>query len=120
MYKRLFSRALALWAMLVLTQVGLRAQSPAPNAVTYQVNGLTAAHRDAISQDLAARGDLRIAYACVPAGILVLEPNGTTMRGSLRPNAEAVLDQQFGRQAYALLPIDRQQAEAQCATVRNQ
>ena len=120
MDNRLIYRAVAFWAMLVLAQAALRAQSPLANAVTFQVNGLTAAHRDAIIQEVTSRGDLRVAYACVPAGILVLEPNGAAMRGSLRSNAEAVLDQQFGRQAYSQLPIDRQQAEAQCAAVRNQ
>src|SRR6185295_15235398 len=43
------------------------------SALVLHVDGLTSGTRDAIVQDLTHDGEFRVSYACVPAGLIILE-----------------------------------------------
>lgn len=86
-----------------------------------RVQSLTSEERDALNRRLQADGGMRVAYACVPAGILILEHDATT-----RSVAE-VRDLLLARTG-AVVPasriieenIEQQDAERRCATARGQ
>lgn len=50
-----------------------KAQQAAPTSITLRIDGLSTDERDALNQQLTQRGEARIAFACVPAGIIVLQ-----------------------------------------------
>ena len=97
------------------------AQSPPSDeaALVIRIKGLTAATRDAIARDIAPQGDLRLSYACVPAGILVLEPSGRTAQPALRSISMPVVERHARARDITELSITMAQAEEQCAQVRN-
>jgi hypothetical protein len=97
-----------------------QAQSAEAAAIGLHINGLTSAERDALAQDLDTQGELHVSFACVPAGILVLEGTGRTVSTPERRQAalHAV------RQRIAAARISEEQltlstAEALCAEARN-
>ena len=53
----------------------LNAQNGSSNGapLVLHVDGLTSGTRDAIVQDLTHDGEFRVSYACVPAGLIILE-----------------------------------------------
>lgn len=61
----------------IAAAVGARAQSAGATSavprIALRVADLTEEERDAFSRDLHEQGDARIVFACVPAGVLVLE-----------------------------------------------
>ncbi len=96
------------------------AQQAAPTSITLHIDGLSTEERDALNQQLVSRGDARIAFACVPAGIIVLESiNGARSADSLRLRAlpgllTSVAPQRIQEQAVSLT-----EAEQLCENVRN-
>ncbi|HEY0975876.1 MAG TPA: hypothetical protein VGE21_00280 [Flavobacteriales bacterium] len=86
-----------------------------------KVQALTSEERDALNRRLQADGGMRVAYACVPAGILILEHDATERSAA---EVREVLLARVG----ALLPaprimesdIEQQDAERRCATARGQ
>ena len=91
-------------------------QAPAP--VILHVEGLTASKRDLINQEMQAQGDLRMRYACVPAGILILEPVPGRSVGDLRAQVAPIIRRNVPTGRSTELTITIQQAEDRCAQVR--
>lgn len=96
------------------------AQSAEASLIGLHINGLTSAERDALAHDLAADGSVRVSFACVPAGILVLEPSARTVStterhdAALRTVRQRIPAARISEQAMSLTD-----AEALCADARN-
>ena len=86
----------------------------AGHTVTIQIADLTSEDRDGINRHLAQRNDLRLVFACVPAGILVFE---TTDRES--GALQELLRHHIPRDRAQFVPMDRESAENSCAQARN-
>lgn len=67
-----YQGVLAACFTLLLATMGV-AQGPAPSSITLQIKDLSTEERDALVRQLEKGGEARVAFACVPAGILVLE-----------------------------------------------
>lgn len=105
---------------LVLIAGAVHAQQDVePLRLAFQVDEFTSEQRDALARELQASGEFRIAFACVPAGILVVERSGASLR-----------DEDHGTVAEAVhrhMPHGRPQPgkpslielEARCAVARN-
>jgi hypothetical protein len=122
MKKAISSRLLVtIVTVFVLSLNHLCAQAPAdvPACMTVKVKGLTSAGRDAIARSLDPSTGVRLAFACVPAGILVFEGEGARDRSTVREQAMQRATQHVRRQDITELNIGRQEAEEQCAVARN-
>jgi hypothetical protein len=109
----------ALLAMILCTGIGSHAQSSTRvRTITVEVEGLTTGTRDAITRDLQHREDLRLAYACVPAGILVFE-SPATVRQDIRDMVTPLLEHRVARQRTRFTDVERNTAEDRCAQARN-
>lgn len=108
---------IALLFVISLNRLNAQTHVAAPTSVTLKVRGLTSDGRDAIARSLGT--DLRLAFACVPAGILVFEAEGSRDRGALREQALDRAQQHVRRQDITELNIGRAEAEEQCAQARN-
>ena len=66
------------WVLLILIASlatnHLCAQSTSEHRIALHITGFTSDERDGLSRELAKNGSARIAFACVPAGIIILEP----------------------------------------------
>lgn len=97
----------------------LPAQVPTTSATSVvHVKGLTAAQRDALQQGARTSGAPKLVYACVPAGILVFEAQGTGTQ-ELRNMTLANVRQHAASRDITELPISLAEAEARCAQARN-
>lgn len=111
------SRTLAFLAFIALCGL-LQCQA---QRVALRVDGLTAQERDQLSADLGERGDLRISFACVPAGILILEPvSPDRSADSVRAMAAAALIQRLPAQRRSEVSLSLSEAEELCSAARNQ
>jgi hypothetical protein len=90
---------------------------PVRNSIIVHVDGLTSAVRDGLSNDLKGR-DLRMVYACVPAGIMVFEEPGASPE-KLRTDVMPVLERRIAMPRIKVEEIDRAAAEQRCAQARN-
>lgn len=98
----------------------LKAQRPQEPAqgVVYRVEGLTSSMRDAIALELKQAKEHRLAYACVPAGILVFEAAEARRADELPQLALASMERHGARGRATRLDMDRNAAEAACAALR--
>lgn len=98
---------------------GARAQSePLANTYALRVADLTSEERDAIALDLSTDGNVRMVFACVPAGIMVFSPEQNAGQ-PLRVRAMATVSSRTQAQRITEMPMDLHQAEAACANARN-
>lgn len=99
-----------------------RAQSATPPARQFavQVQGLTSEDRDAVQAQLRGRQDVRLVYACVPAGILVFEGDANSTRLQAKQRALPLLQARIAGKHSTDLDHGIAQAEAACAQLRNQ
>jgi hypothetical protein len=111
---------MAAWAVVLFTSLAARAQSqaPAPQRLALRVAGLTAADRDAVQQALQGRTDVRLSFACVPAGILLFEHSGSEDGGSLRDRALPMVAARVARHRIDETTMTQAEAEAACAATR--
>jgi hypothetical protein len=116
----LLRRALSIAALAFATMQTASAQSPiqAQAPMILQVEGLTASKRDLIKQEIETQGDLRMRYACVPAGILILEAVPGRSVGDLRAQVAPIIRRHVTPGRSTELTITIQQAEDRCAQVR--
>ena len=116
----LLRRALSIAALAFATMQTANAQSSiqAQAPVILHVEGLTASKRDLINQELEAQGDLRIRYACVPAGILILEPVPGRSISDPQAQVAPIIRRHAPAGRSTELTITIQQAEDRCAQVR--
>jgi hypothetical protein len=111
-----------LWAMLLFISGILNAQdhSTTSSALVLHVDGLTSGTRDAIVQDLTHDGEFRVSYACVPAGLIILEavdPDRSTDSVRLRALPRLLRNVEPTRIREDHLTLEM--AEERCAEARN-
>jgi hypothetical protein len=83
------------------------------------VEGLTSQDRDELRTVLNGRDDLRLVFACVPAGVLVFEPGpGETKQHALE-RIRPLLDAKALRSRSHELHGGMAEAEAACVNARN-
>lgn len=120
MDRKAFLQGLTVSAILLTSAARLHAQTAPSPTLTLRVPGLTAQERDALTQDLGNGTGLELAFACVPAGLLVIVPtdpaSGIDPRTAAAPSIGRTLT--LGRATEVTLTL--QQAEADCANARNQ
>lgn len=119
--KTCFSRTLTIAAvLLMIASAGAHAQTTSPR-VALRVSQLTPDERDALNRDLIARGELRITYACVPAGIIIIEPVAQDRDAdSVRAMAAAAIIRRLPADRRTEIPLTLTEAEALCSAARNQ
>ena len=116
-------RTMAISALVMIAPVsGSMAQTAndPDQRMTLHIDGLTSNERDAIAIELSAGGEFRISYACVPAGILVIERIGTSMQEIDRSHAEAVVRGHIAAREMTTLSASQTDLEAECMTTRDQ
>jgi hypothetical protein len=109
------------FAVMAMTATGLSAQQAGANVdrLTIHVDGLSSEQRDAIANEFAQTGEFHISYACVPAGILVIEPS---MQGSGISNgsqARTVVLSHVSGLTTTVLDRSAAEVEALCMNARN-
>lgn len=106
--------------LLCLAQNPCAAQGPTSNSgrTVVRVKGLDSTMRDAVVAELGAQG-MRLAFACVPAGILVLEEDARTASGTVLTTSLSAIEKHVRTKDITVLPISLQEAEQQCAQARN-
>ena len=96
------------------------AQQAAPTSITLRIDGLSTDERDALNRQLIQRGDARIAFACVPAGIIVLQATDAgRSEDSLRLRALPGLLTSVAPGRIHEEPSTLTEAESICANARN-
>lgn len=120
MERNAFFKGLTLSIFLLTSAIGSQAQSNPATILALRVDGLTAQERDALAQDLQNGTGVKLAYACVPAGLLVLAPvdpqSGIDPRGAAAASlARTVTSARIHEET-----LTQQQVEARCANARNQ
>ncbi len=119
--KTLFTRTLAFVAFTTIAGILWSQAQTASGRVALRVNGLTNEERDLLSNDLQEHGDLRISFACVPAGVLILEPvNQDRSADSVRALAATALIRRLPPSRRTEVPLSLSEAEALCSEARNQ
>lgn len=117
-----YATFLRLLGLAVVLMCSTHSQAQLPDAsrerITLEVDGLTSETRDALSRELERSGEARIAFACVPAGILVIEARQGQSRTQLETRSQSLLTQRSA--ALRSRTVDRSlaQAEAACAQAR--
>jgi len=118
------SRIKGLWitGSLLIAHLGLLAadQPNDPARSAFRIDGLTSATRDALAQDLAIDGGFRIAFACVPAGIIVVESTAGPIRQEDTDRLLPLLQNRSSQADVMPLALTAAEWEAECETARNQ
>lgn len=107
-----------LFAGLSATPSALVAQSTSNPLFTFKVKDLTSETRDRIALELGERGDAHLRFACVPAGILVIEPLHTAARQDVRQHTMNMLLTRTRARDISELSIGIDEAESMCAMMR--
>ena len=119
MRSTVFNRLLAASLLVFgLQQVG-HAQTTEPSLYAVRVAGLTSEERDAVVHELAQTGEARMAFACVPAGVMVFEPTPNRNRDAVVLSVVNVLEARTHRERILEIPLSLADAEAACAEARN-
>lgn len=106
---------------IVFLQTMAFAQGPSTQReMVLQVRGLTSEMRDGLANDLQREGHYRIAFACVPAGIILLESTDVTRRVDQQADLMPVVHRRIDPSAIRSTNMLRRDAEAACAEARNQ
>lgn len=107
-------------ALLCQAHTPLVAQVPTSEGdrTVVHVKGLDSTIRDAVALELGTQG-LKLAFACVPAGILVFEQDARTASGPVLTTSLSAIEEHVRTKDITILPISLQEAEMQCAQARN-
>lgn len=115
-----FLHRFVLFALVLLPWTGAVAQQAVSHErVTMQVEGLTSATRDALAKDLKRTDEIRLVFACVPAGILVLESRTGHSRGQLEERGRTALTARNASLRTRTIGHDLAAAEMACEQARN-
>ncbi|MBK8950451.1 MAG: hypothetical protein IPM68_16830 [Flavobacteriales bacterium] len=120
MERNAFFKGLILSTFLLISAIGLQAQTHPAATLILRVDGLTAQERDALSQDLLNGTGLKLAYACVPAGLLVIAPADPLSGIDPRSAAAASIGRTVTSARAHEESLTQQQVEARCSNARNQ
>lgn len=104
--------------VMLLTATAGRSQAQSNGTLTqrvvYHIEGITAEERDAIAQELAGTGEGRVAFACIPAGILVIEHEAAHQE-----QAASTVRRNIGTKPATLDARGQVDLEAACMNERN-
>jgi hypothetical protein len=107
--------------LILVTALLLNIHVQAQESTGIHVVGLTSAERDSLTRELDAAGNIHLAFACVPAGILVFRSNAPgTSRASLRSSAIAAMASMIAPGRIGEAELDQQAAEAACRNARGE
>ncbi|MBK6626180.1 MAG: hypothetical protein IPJ87_17990 [Flavobacteriales bacterium] len=120
MERNAFFKGLIVSTFLLISAVGLHAQTNPASTLTLRVDGLTAQERDALTEDLRSGTGLKLAYACVPAGLLVIAPADPLSGIDPRSAAAASIGRTVTSARAHEETLTQQQVEARCTNARNQ
>ncbi|MCC6840539.1 MAG: hypothetical protein IT230_10305 [Flavobacteriales bacterium] len=96
-------------------------QASAQNTIGLRVIALTSAERDALVAAAHASGELKVVFACVPAGVIVFSDQGrASSREALRANVRAAMAPTVPAQRIEARELTLEAAEAACETTRGQ
>ncbi len=97
-----------------------RAQSPQPDRLILHIADLTTAESDALAKEFEQRGHAHVAFACLPTGMLVLQPvqEGQTT-AALRLHAMPALLKTIAPTRISVTHFSEQKAEELCALAQN-
>jgi hypothetical protein len=113
-------RVLCCFAFIALAGMHRTFAQYSPAKVALHINNLTSEERDSLSNELRTHGDLRISFACVPAGILILEPvNSGRSAEQVRALAASALIARLPAARRSEVALTQAEAEALCAAARN-
>lgn len=117
---RIFLRSCWL-AMVLAFCANCQAQqrTPSREVVTLHVEGLTSATRDAITRDLDQAAEMRVVFACVPAGILVIEARNGQSKAQVEERSRTLLSSRSASLRARTVDQTLAQAEAACEQARN-
>jgi hypothetical protein len=113
---------MAIPAMLMMAPAtALVAQTPDDPAqhIAFHIDGFSSTERDAIAVEIATGGQFRMSYACVPAGILVIERVDGAMDEAGRADAESLVQHHIQARAITPLTTSMADVEAQCVITRD-
>lgn len=101
--------------------IGAHAQVTTAGSATqaFRIQGITAEERDAIATELAISGQYRISFACVPAGILVIEPVDAAPAALSATHATNAIQARVGNKHVEPDPRSLGELESACANTRN-
>lgn len=114
-----FFRLLAALLLVLGLQKAGRSQATEPSTYAVRVADLTNEERDAVVHELALSGQARMAFACVPAGVMVFEPTPHKTHTAARLSATTALEARTHRERITEVPMSLADAEAACAEARN-
>lgn len=112
----------ALLSAILLIAQDAKAQVPSADfdgAFTVHIDGLTAQDRDAIQQRLGKRSDVKVVFACVPAGIMVFTSEGGAQKSITRQRAITALSQRVEASRITEMQQSIAESESACAQARN-
>lgn len=112
----------ALLSAILLIAQDLKAQIPSvvsDGALTVHIDGLTTQDRDAIQQRLGDRSDLKLVFACVPAGIMVFTAEAGVQKSIIRQRAIPELSTRIDASRITEMQQSIAESESACAQARN-
>lgn len=113
---------LAFTALLIAAGSG-RSHAQAPQApparLAFHVEGMTVEERDAIARELNDEGAYRIAFACVPAGILVIERADGPEGGPAPASGNGILRDHIGNGRAQVDLRTMEELENECLNARS-
>ncbi|MBX2972918.1 MAG: hypothetical protein KF797_07440 [Flavobacteriales bacterium] len=115
----IFLRVLGLALVLLSTRSQAQERALARERITFHMDGLTSETRDDLARELKRTGDAHIAFACVPAGIIVLEALPGLTRTELETRSQQLFSARSAASRMRRVDSTIAQAEAACAQARN-
>lgn len=112
-------RALGLVLVLLCIKSQAQTNSLTRERLTIYVEGLSSETRDDLARELKRTGDAHIAFACVPAGIVVLEARQGFSRAELESRTNTILSSRVNTARTRRTDLTIAQAEAACEQARN-
>jgi hypothetical protein len=96
------------------------AQSTQPDRLILHIADLTSAESDALSREFEQRGHAHVAFACIPTGMLVLEPvQADQTTAALRLHAMPGLLKSIAPTRISVTHFTEQKAVELCALAQN-
>lgn len=108
------------WLVLciALGSSALAQRSSTAEQLTLHIEGLTSATRDALVKETTLGNELRIVFACVPAGIIVLESPSGLRKAQIEQRSHTLLNARSATLRTHILEHSLAQAEAACEQAR--
>jgi hypothetical protein len=97
-----------------------RAQATQPDRLILHIADLTTAESDALTKEFEQRGNAHVAFACLPTGMLVLEPaEAGQSPAALRLHTMPALLKTIAPNRISVTHFSEQKAQELCALAQN-